>query len=223
MIKSLKWIASITALIASYFAGVYSTHFFQIATQPTNLADTTASVAALAGVIVAMVTIINWKNSKIQEDSYQLIKTYVAELVLIETTITDILIEIGSICPLAGNAVPTQAFVTETFQNIDTLRKSLSKLYRQLHQTKNELPFWGSKLTPAPEEHHKSLMKDLYNFQVVADCLRNNLENLFKSRSCTVAHVTQEYENLQDYFNKITITLTDRKTRKMSDMFTMEH
>lgn len=222
MIKLLKWITLITTLTASYFAGFYSNHFFQIPTEPTNLADTTSSVAALIGVIVAVITITNWKNSKIQEDSYQLIKNYVSELVLIETTITEILIEIRCICPLPGNSVPTQIFVTETFQNIDTLRKTLSKLYRQIHQTKNELPFWGSTLTTKPEENHKTLMNDLYNFQVVTDTTRNNLEGYFTSGSSTIANVSQEYEKLENYFNKISITLLERKTLKMSDMFTMK-
>jgi len=222
MIKSLRYIAYGTVLIAMYFAGMYSSQLLKIPTQPTNFADTISAIAALVGVVVATVTITNWKKSKIQEDSYQVIKSYVAELVLIDTTVTEILIENSSICPLPGNMVPTQTFVDETFQNIDILQKTLSKLYRQVHQTKSELAFWGGKLTPIHEEYHTSLMKELHNFQVVASCLRNNLENYFTNGLSTIDQVSQEYEKLETYYREIHITLAGRKTKKMSDMFTIE-
>ncbi|MCF5025123.1 hypothetical protein [Pseudomonas lurida] len=221
MIKLLKWVTLITALIASYFSGMYSNHFLQIPSQPTNFADTTSAIAALIGVIVATITITNWKKTKIQEDSYQLIKNYVAELVLIETTVMEMLIEIRSICPLPGNAVPSQVFVAETFQNFDTLQKSLSKLHRQIHQTKSELPFWGSKLTPIHEEHHVNLSNELYNFELVGNCLRNNLQNFFTNNLSTIAQVTREYEKLEEYFRIIQTILAGRKASKMSDIFTM--
>lgn len=211
-----------TILIAVYFTGLYTTQLLQVPTQATNFADTTSAIAALVGVLVATMTITNWKKSKIQEDSYQIIKSYVAEQVLIETTATEILIEIGSICPLPGNTIPSQTFVTETFQNIDILRKNLSKQYRKIHQIKSELAFWGGKLKPVHEECHETLIKELYNFQVVTDCLRNNLENYFTNGLSTAQQVFQEHEKLADYHNKIYITLAVRKNNKMSEMFTIE-
>ncbi|AUG08162.1 hypothetical protein [Pseudomonas sp. S09G 359] len=222
MIRTLKYITYGTVLIAIYFAGIYTNQLLQIPSQPTNFADTTSAIAALVGVLVATTTITNWKKSKIQEDSYQIIKSYVAELVLIETTVYEILIENTSICPLAGNIVPSQAFVAETFQNIDALRKTLSKQHRKIHQTKNELQFWGGKLTKIHEDHHEELMKELYNFQVVADCLRNNLQNYFTNGLTTIQQVLQEYEKLSNYHLKINTTLAGRKNNKMSEMFTIE-
>lgn len=221
MIKFFKWVTLLTALIASFFAGMYANRFLEIPSQPTNFADTTSAIAAIIGVIVATITITNWKKTKIQEDSYLLIKNYVAELVLIETTVMEMLIEIRSICPLPGNVVPSQAFVTETFQNFDTLQKSLSKAHRQIHQTKSELSFWGSKLTPIHEEHHVNLSEELYNFSLVGSCLRNNLQNFFTNSLSTITQVTQEYEKYDDYFRKIQNILAVRKTSKMSEMFTM--
>jgi hypothetical protein len=221
MIKFLRWTAYITGLIAVYLAGLYTTQILQIPTQPTNFADTTSAIAALVAVIIATVTITNWKQSKIQEDSYQLIKNYVAEMVLLETTVMEILMEIRSISPLPGNLVPSQAFVTETFQNFDTLQKSLSKVHRQLHQTKSELPFWGSELTPTHEDLHNRLSDELYNFGLVASCLRNNLHNYFTNGMSTINQVTQEYEKLEQYFYSIQNILAVRKASKMSDIFTM--
>lgn len=223
MIKLLKFAVYSTVVIGAFFSGVYSQQLLQIPTEPTNLADTTSAIAALAGLIIAAITITNWKKTKIQEDSYQLIKNYISELVLIETTITEIFIEIRSITPLAGNAVPSQAFVTETLQNIDQLRKKLSKLYRQIYQTKNELSFWGTELTQRPESTYKKLMDELYNFQIVSDVIRNNLESFFSNSLCSTTQITTEYEKLECYFKKISIILLERKATKMSDMFIISH
>lgn len=222
MIRFLRYIAYSTTLVFMYIVGVYSSKLLQIPTQPTNFADTTSAVAAIVGILVAIATITNWKKSKIQEDSYQIIKSYVSELLLIDTTVTEILIENGSICPLPGNIVPTQAFVTETFQNIDTLLKNLSKQHRQIHRTKSELAFWGGKLTPIHELHHTSLMEELQSFQTVANCLRNNLQYYFKHDSSSINQVTQEYEKLETFYRAINTTLSGRKNMKMSDMFTIK-
>lgn len=223
MIKLLRWITYTTVIIATFFAGIYFNQLLLIPSQPTNFADTISAIVALVGLTVATITITNWKKSKIQEDSYQLIKNYVAELVLIETTVTEILIENTSICPLPGSIPPSKSFVVETFQNIDTLQKTLNKLHFKIYQTKDELPFWGSKLTPTHEENHKTLMTELDNFQVVANCLRSNLATYHSNGFNNIDFVIKEHEKLVNRFQKIKSTLTDRKTSKMSDMFSIEN
>lgn len=223
MIKSLRWLTYFIAIIAAFFAGVYFNQLLKIPSQPTNFADTISAIAALAGIIIATITIINWKKSKIQEDSYQLMKGYVAELVLIEATVTEVLIENISITPLPGNPVPAQTFLTDTLQNIATLEKTLNKLHFKITQTKDELSFWGVKLTLTHEENHKTLLIDLDNFQTVAHCLTNNLKNYYTNGLSTLEQVSGEHEKLITRFRKIKATLTSRKTRKMSDMFTIEN
>lgn len=222
MIKFLKWTALTTAVIAAFFGGFYAKQITNIPTQPTNYADTTASMAALVGVIIAIVTITNWKKSKIQEDSYQLIKSYISELVLIETITTDIIIEVQSISPIAGNVFPSQSFVIETLQSLESLNKKLSKAHRQAHQIKSELPFWGIKLTITPENNHEALLIALYNFQIVSDVLKNNLYGFYISSTCSMEQVISEYNKLENHFHLINATLSERKAKKMTDMFTIK-
>lgn len=222
MIKTLRWLTYLITISAAFFGGVYFNQLLKIPSQPTNFADTISAIAALAGIIIATITITNWKRSKIQEDSYQLMKNYVAELVLIETTVTEILIESSSISPLPGNPVPSQTFLTTALQNIASLEKALNKLHFKISQTKGELSFWGTKLTPAHEENHNTLQIDLDNFQTVSHCLTNNLKNYYTNGLSTLDQVSKEHEKLISRFHKIKTTLTSRKARKMSDMFTIE-
>jgi len=183
-----------------------------------NWADVVSSTCAAIALMLAFATYINWSQSKVRDDLYGSIKTYIECFARLSSQTTDSFTLLDGLVPKVGMQPVHPDEAIETLREVEMSMHDFGRSFKDLHFAKEEFEFWGVKFTKAGEDLHDSTARITRNFMTCYFVTMNQALNFYKYGHPLDDFLT-EAAKLETRFNEMRLIFAQRKNSGINRLF----
>lgn len=185
---------------------------------PPNWADVVSSVCSIIAVSLGVVTYIKWKDAKIQEDLYKSIRTYIETHARLCAEVRSSYFDLNGIIPQAGSIPLTKEEGLQSVQGAIAFQDVLYNIFKELHAAKEELAFWGVKMSPQALELHESTARNMHAYMSNFHATYNTAGN-FYSETQTLSDLQLWAGRLNTSFHRLELVFAERRACSLKKLF----
>ena len=166
-----------------------------------SITDVVSTLAAVFGLLFAVVAYFLWHREKIREDTFEAIRQYLRAIASAEDVKRTIELNYRKFVPELGLGPPeNKAIVEELIRKSYRLQESLAEAIHDIDVANREMEFWGIKLTIAFKEKHDKLLKELRNAATIMTGLNSQLSLFYLRGESSPAEIQREKAMFDERF-----------------------
>ncbi|MEA5445566.1 hypothetical protein VCB98_07020 [Gammaproteobacteria bacterium AB-CW1] len=182
-----------------------------------SITDVVSTLAAVFGLLFAVVAYFLWHRDKIREDTFEAIRKYLRAIASAEDVKRAIELNYRQLVPEPGSVpIENEAIVKELIQKSYRLQEGRSEAMHDLNVANREMGFWGIKLTKAFEEKHGELLKELRNAATIMTGLNSQLSRFYLHEVSSLDEVQREKAMIDERFRSAARILESRISMGLS-------
>ncbi|WOD12012.1 hypothetical protein RPW65_03840 [Pseudomonas sp. NyZ704] len=182
-----------------------------------SITDVISTLAAVFGLLFAVIAYFLWYRDKIREDTFAAIRQYLRAIASAEDVKRAIEMNYRKFVPEPGLVHPeTEAIVKELIRKSYQLQEGLAEAIHEINVANLEMEFWGIKLTKAFKEKHDELLKELQNAATIMTGLNSQLSLFYLYGESNQAEIQREKAMFNERFRSAGRILQSRISMGLS-------
>lgn len=172
-----------------------------VAPMQSSFTDLVSTLAAVFGLLFAVVAYFLWHRDKIRDDTFDALRQYLRAIASAEEINRAIEVNFRKLVPESGSiSLENKTIIKELIQKSYRLQEDLVEGIHALNVANRMMGFWGMQLTKAFEEKHVELLNELRNAANIMTGLNSQLSQFYLYEADNLNEVQRAREMLDERF-----------------------